>query len=332
MSVRREGQVLLEFVLALIGIVLFVYVTVQVWVWVNQMIVKRQETFQTSRLEAGKAGTAKRQRLAPYQREPLSLMGRPFPQALARIPDLSSLDKPPCPAAEQGYKDARDDYEKAQDIYGEYDEPRGIVKGPIPMHMKRMKETAERICKTTKPRLDTAICPECVQDVPIGSTTYRITVETQATVSNCIGVGHASQCVDENWARCAQYWFDLVSREDDKSVRGCQSANANHCLSNIQTLQNYINSDDINDINSLGHRVEKLAARADALIKRADWRIDKADCTCVDKSSSRFTRCQEVLKKPAPEVPDALPDEQVPAAPVFQRQACPYRDPGRDCD
>jgi len=64
-GVLRRGQVLLEFALACFGLVMFIYVLLQSWVWLTGTIVRRQASFQHSRLDAGKRKTAGKK--VPYR-------------------------------------------------------------------------------------------------------------------------------------------------------------------------------------------------------------------------------------------------------------------------
>ncbi len=298
---------LLEFVLALIGIVLFVSVVVKVWVWVNQMIVQRQEAFQAGRLAAGRKDTSQRDRMTQFAPPQLRLFDEPLTPGARAVPKPADL-KAPCPAAEQGYAEAEVDYKKAQRIYGEYDEDRGIIVGPIAEHQKSMQDAAQRICKSSKPTMADHGCPDCIQEVTIDGTTYQLTVETDA---RCVGVGGESDPVDENWSRCAKYWFDAATRENNNRRRRRYLDAAWNCLCNVQALQGYIEG--------LAGRVKELTKQADAWTQRADWLIRKADCECLRGNSDRFKRCQddEMLKKPKPAKPPEA-NEQVPPPPALR--------------
>ena len=71
----QRGQVTLEFAISLTGIVMFSYVVLKSWVWMNTMLVRRQAAFQSTRLAAGRVATAGQP--VPYRRPPLALIGGP---------------------------------------------------------------------------------------------------------------------------------------------------------------------------------------------------------------------------------------------------------------
>jgi hypothetical protein len=103
---RARGQALLEFAISLIGIVMFFYVLLKVWVWLDTMIIGRQTSFQQTRLAAGQQATAGTP--VPYQRPPIRLVGTPG--STGGLPgdgvDLI-LGDPPCTAAEPFYAKAK---------------------------------------------------------------------------------------------------------------------------------------------------------------------------------------------------------------------------------
>ncbi|MCI0529740.1 MAG: hypothetical protein L0Y56_20045 [Nitrospira sp.] len=72
---QKRGQVLIEYTLAIFGVVMFLYVTLNVWFWFNQMLMERQKSFQDTRLDAGQRETAGL--LVPYERPPIRLIGGP---------------------------------------------------------------------------------------------------------------------------------------------------------------------------------------------------------------------------------------------------------------
>src|SRR3990167_8411656 len=64
-----HGQTIIEMVIAVTGIVMFIYVFTRIWTWTSGTIVQRQEAFQATRLAAGQpdcAGAA-----VGYRRPPL---------------------------------------------------------------------------------------------------------------------------------------------------------------------------------------------------------------------------------------------------------------------
>ncbi len=69
----RRGQAMLEFGVGIIGAVAFFYVLLKCWMWMNQTLIERQQSFQQTRLAAGQIGYAGMP--VPYQRPPLSLFG-----------------------------------------------------------------------------------------------------------------------------------------------------------------------------------------------------------------------------------------------------------------
>jgi hypothetical protein len=103
---------MIEMTLAFVGFAVFIYVFLNVWVWMNGMIVQRQEAFQATRLSAGQEATAG----APvgYQRPPIELIGQPgavggdrppveLPPPIADVP----VGEAPCQAAVPFYEQAR---------------------------------------------------------------------------------------------------------------------------------------------------------------------------------------------------------------------------------
>lgn len=64
---------MLEFAISMAGLVAFVYVLLNVWVWLNQTLLERQTSFQHSRIEAGTPDTGGMP--VPYERPPLELVG-----------------------------------------------------------------------------------------------------------------------------------------------------------------------------------------------------------------------------------------------------------------
>ena len=108
-----SGQALLEFAISLIGIVMFMYVLLKVWVWLNTMIVGRQASFQQTRLAAGQQASAGTP--VPYQRPPIRLVGTPG--STGGLPgdgiDLL-LGDAPCTAAESFYLSAQELFAEAK--------------------------------------------------------------------------------------------------------------------------------------------------------------------------------------------------------------------------
>ena len=69
------GQSFLEFAISLVGVVMFIYVLLNGWVWLTGTIIGRQAAFQATRLEAGQVASAGNP--VPYQRPPIRLIGVP---------------------------------------------------------------------------------------------------------------------------------------------------------------------------------------------------------------------------------------------------------------
>ncbi len=74
-SRHRQGQVILEFVISLGGLVVLTYICLSVWIWLNRMLAERQDVFQRTRLDAGKVATAGMP--VDYTRPLLRLIGPP---------------------------------------------------------------------------------------------------------------------------------------------------------------------------------------------------------------------------------------------------------------
>ena len=101
-----SGQSILEFAISFVGLIMFIYVLLNVWVWLNSIMVERQRAFQHSRLAAGQAGTAG----VPvgYVRPPIKLVGlASSPGGDALPPGLGLvIGDPPCTAAEPFFQQA----------------------------------------------------------------------------------------------------------------------------------------------------------------------------------------------------------------------------------
>ncbi len=72
MTGNRHGQVMIETALSLTAVVVFLWVLLRVWMWMNGMIVGRQVHFQRSRVEAGSTNPG---RPVPFNRPKLRLFG-----------------------------------------------------------------------------------------------------------------------------------------------------------------------------------------------------------------------------------------------------------------
>lgn len=72
---HNRAQAVLEYAIALAGVIALVYTSLNVWFWLNRTIVERQVAFNNSRLAAGQANTAGKP--VNYQRPPISLIGSP---------------------------------------------------------------------------------------------------------------------------------------------------------------------------------------------------------------------------------------------------------------
>ena len=99
---QRCGQVLLEFAISLVGLIMLTYVVLNVWTWMTIPIVQRQDAFQRSRLAAGSSNPGK-----PVQYRPplLSLVGPPGSRGGQNLPpDIFDV---PCTAAQPLYDQAK---------------------------------------------------------------------------------------------------------------------------------------------------------------------------------------------------------------------------------
>lgn len=54
---NRKGQVAIEMAAAIIAVFIFLLGTLQIFVWFNSMLVKRQEYYEASRIQAGTASS-----------------------------------------------------------------------------------------------------------------------------------------------------------------------------------------------------------------------------------------------------------------------------------
>jgi hypothetical protein len=75
-SRTSRGQVAMEYVLSLLGVVVFFGVILRVWMWTNSTLMRRQHSFQTTRVEAGTSG-GDSGKAVPYVEEPIRLFGLP---------------------------------------------------------------------------------------------------------------------------------------------------------------------------------------------------------------------------------------------------------------
>ena len=315
------GEVLLEFVLALIGIVLFLYTIVGVWMWLNQAIVDRQvhpdsqKGFQAGRTAAGKHTTPQQERVIHFQPELLKLMGKDLGAMQARAISLKNRSKASC-------DDAKPFYDKALADIAEVDrlDKKG---GPIDLLQQAIQETLERMCLsggTSPQQVQTRGAkncddlnsrdPDCINQVTIDGTTYP---SLTALGGSCIGLGSADAMQDKNWTRCAAYWFQRATDEDDNDDRKSLLNNAHYCRCNAYALQQHIER--------LGSQIEELSAYTDALTARAEWNFRTGDCACVkaDQQPEEFKRCQAgVGKEKEPVVTKPTVSEVPPPQPALR--------------
>jgi len=73
MRKRQAGQSFIEFALSVIGLLVLVFITLQVWVWLSGMLGQRQQAFQDSRKRAGTRAEAGFR--GDYERPLLQLVG-----------------------------------------------------------------------------------------------------------------------------------------------------------------------------------------------------------------------------------------------------------------
>ena len=108
MAMNRRGQSMLEFAIAFAGLIIFIYVFLNVWVWLNGILVQRQQTFQRTRLAAGQPSTAGTP--VGYVRPPIKLIGpasSPGGDPPPTIPPPTpGPPPPPCEAAQPYYDQA----------------------------------------------------------------------------------------------------------------------------------------------------------------------------------------------------------------------------------
>jgi hypothetical protein len=101
-----RGQSILEFAISFFGLIMFIYVLVNVWMWVNGIMVGRQRAFQTTRLAAGQRGSAGTP--VGYARPPIKLVGQATTPSADPPPGWTGIviGPPPCTAAEPFYEQA----------------------------------------------------------------------------------------------------------------------------------------------------------------------------------------------------------------------------------
>ena len=110
--------------ISVIGIVVFIYVSLEVWKWFNTTLVERQRSFQGSRLAAGQVDTAGTR--VPYTPRTLSLIGPPSPgpdgspPALPPIPVVPPIPPVPCEAAAPYFEEAKIHFDRAQALLDQY--------------------------------------------------------------------------------------------------------------------------------------------------------------------------------------------------------------------
>ena len=111
---NRYGQTIIEMVIAVTGIVMFIYVFTRIWTWTSGTIVQRQEAFQATRLAAGQRASAGTP--VGYQRPPLRLVGAPDTTGGDVPPGDITLELPPlpCTAAEPFFQQAQILFDEAQ--------------------------------------------------------------------------------------------------------------------------------------------------------------------------------------------------------------------------
>ena len=97
---------MLEFAISFVGLIMFIYVLLNVWVWLNGILVGRQQAFQQTRLAAGQPGSAGTP--VPYARPPIKLSGLPSSAGGDTPPGTVDLiiGDPPCTAAQPYYDQA----------------------------------------------------------------------------------------------------------------------------------------------------------------------------------------------------------------------------------
>lgn len=109
---RNRGQSMLEFAISFAGLIMFIYVFLNVWVWVNSTLVGRQQKFQDTRVAAGQQGSAG----APvgYARPPIRLVGTSSSSTGdGDTGGIAFVPPPPCLAAEPLYTQAQALYDEA---------------------------------------------------------------------------------------------------------------------------------------------------------------------------------------------------------------------------
>lgn len=111
-SCHGRGQVIFETAVALVGVVLCFYTVIEVWSWLNTMIVERQEAFQASRGRAGQQLTAGE--LVNYEPPALRLIDGASPYG---APPSALPLEPTCEAGEALYEQARALMERVDELY-----------------------------------------------------------------------------------------------------------------------------------------------------------------------------------------------------------------------
>lgn len=293
-----RGQVLVEFALALIGIVVSLFVVLKVWMWLTGMIVERQAAFQGSREQAGKVvNTSPAGRQVPFQREPLRLMGNTLGEPQARAISLNGPRKTLCDdtKAQESYKKALVDDQEANLLRA----------GPIQDLRAKITFTNNRICQSKTPdqRVTVSVAGCDVSQANYADCVENSTTRTLAGVITSCGKGSQDSQQDGNWARCGPWWF-TDSKAHHNS--GWRRRKGQCCMENATLLGKHIES--------LGDRLEVLENRAEALEKHRGWLFQQGDCACP------LTRGEKAIRDPACDDPEPSlpppPSESIPDDPA----------------
>lgn len=106
-----SGQIMLEVAIAMVSVVAFLYILLNVWTWLNTSIAQRQAAFQETRRAAGRVDTAGQP--VPYKPAPIQLVGPPGSGSVID-PWQIQIPPPPCDAANPFFEQAQLRLEEAR--------------------------------------------------------------------------------------------------------------------------------------------------------------------------------------------------------------------------
>ena len=191
-----RGQSILEFAISFTGLIMFIYVLLNVWVWLNSIMVERQRTFQRSRIAAGQPGSAGTP--VAYARPPIRLVGLPSSPGGDVPPnplDLTIGD-PPCAAAQPFYQEAIRLANEAKAIADTQIPPVSAQLQQQANDLKNMAEYCASLRKKSQPNCFRALPPMQAQLNVTADQLRDLNAQVQAKVSQ------ARQQIDLGSAAC----------------------------------------------------------------------------------------------------------------------------------